>query len=93
MHVLRIEHGVPDFQRWKSVFDSDPIDRKGGGVRSYRVLHSDDGTAVAIDLDFDTAAQAEEFRQRLEALWAGPAAEIARDPRARIWELADSADL
>lgn len=93
MHVLRIEHGVPDFQRWKSVFDSDPIDRKGGGVRSYRVLRSDDGTAVAIDLDFDTAAQAEEFRQRLEALWAGPAAEITRDPRARIWELADSADL
>lgn len=94
MPVLRIEHAVVDFDRWKQLFDRDPVDRKGGGVRRYRVLRSaEDADVVAIDLEFDSAAEAENFRKRLEALWAGPAAAITRDPRARIWDVAESSEV
>jgi hypothetical protein len=40
MFTLRIQHSVPDFDRWKQAFDSDPADRKGSGVHTYRVLRS-----------------------------------------------------
>jgi hypothetical protein len=36
MHILRIEHPVPNYNAWKAAFDSDPIDREGSGVRRYR---------------------------------------------------------
>ena len=28
MHILRIEHPVPDYDAWKQAFDSDPIGRE-----------------------------------------------------------------
>lgn len=28
MHVLRIEHPVPDFDAWKEAFDNDPVRRE-----------------------------------------------------------------
>src|SRR5207245_1771311 len=60
MPILRIEHAVPDFSGWKRAFDSDPADRKGSGVRRYRVLRSvDDPNYVMIDLEFDTLEDAE----------------------------------
>jgi hypothetical protein len=27
MHILRIEHPVPDYDAWKQAFDSDPLNR------------------------------------------------------------------
>jgi hypothetical protein len=33
MHVLRIEHPVPDYDAWKEAFDNDPVGREQGGVR------------------------------------------------------------
>ncbi len=42
MHVLRVEHGVSDYDAWKRAFDSDPIGREAGGVRAYRVLRAAD---------------------------------------------------
>ena len=27
VHILRIEHPVPDYDAWKEAFDSDPISR------------------------------------------------------------------
>jgi hypothetical protein len=35
MAILRIEHRVPSYESWKQAFDSDPVDRKGSGVRRY----------------------------------------------------------
>ena len=59
MHTLRIEHQVQDYDRWKQVFDSDPADRKGSGVRAYRVMRAvDEPDLVLIDLDFDSAEEA-----------------------------------
>ena len=42
MHILRIEHAVPDFESWKAAFDGDPIGRERSGVRRYRVMRASD---------------------------------------------------
>ena len=42
MHILRIEHPVPDYDAWKEAFDSNPISRGWSGVRRYRILRPTD---------------------------------------------------
>jgi hypothetical protein len=88
MHVLRIEHGVRDFDSWKKAFDSDPIGREAGGVRSYRVLRADDDPNYAlIDLEFDDASAAESFLDGLRQLWQR--VEGLTEPTARIVEVVE----
>lgn len=55
MVVLRIQHAVPDFEGWLRAFRSDPVDRKGAGVRylGSRVVADADG--VPVDLLFGGA--------------------------------------
>jgi len=65
MPTLRLEHSVPNFEKWKQAFDADPVDRKGSGVRRFQILCSrDDPNYVMIDLEFDSIAEAESFRTR-----------------------------
>ena len=91
MHVLRIEHPVPDFDAWKDAFDSDPVGRKQGGVRSYRILRpTDDRQYVMIDLEFDDSSEAEAFLAKLRELWARVQGTIMESPRARIVEQVES---
>jgi len=88
MHVLRIEHGVRDFDSWKKAFDSDPIGREAGGVRSYRVLRADDDPNYAlVDLEFDDASTAESFLGGLRQLWGR--VEGLTEPKARIVEVVE----
>jgi hypothetical protein len=85
MAIVRIEHSVPNFERWKQAFDSDPVDRKGSGVRRYQVLRAlDDPNHVMIDLEFDTLAEAEAFLRTMQRIWSGAAKAVMQDPRARI---------
>jgi hypothetical protein len=89
IHILRIEHDVPDFEGWKRMFDSDPIGREAGGVRGYRVLRaSDDLDHVLIDLEFDDAPTAEAFLAKLRELWAR--VDVMRDPTGRVVEVVES---
>jgi hypothetical protein len=91
MLVIRIEHSVPDFDKWKHAFDRDPADRKGSGVRRYRVLRlNDDPNYVMVDLDFDSAGEAEAFLQKMHRIWEGPAKGVMQNPRARIAEVVES---
>ncbi len=88
MHTLRIEHQISDFDSWKAAFDRDPIGRERSGVRRHRVLRPlDDQDYVLIDLDFDSASDAEAFlaalrrevwgsRQAAPALVGGPQTRI-----------------
>jgi hypothetical protein len=70
MLVLRIQHPVDDFDAWKRAFDADPLDRKGSGVRSYRVMRGvDDPRLVTVDLAFDDRDAAESMRAALLGLW------------------------
>ena len=92
MPTLQIEHGVRDFDAWKQAFDNDPAGRAAGGVRGYRVLRpTNDPQYVIVDLDFDTEAEAEAFREKLRVLWRGAGASLGLEsPRARILEVAES---
>jgi hypothetical protein len=94
VHILRIEHRVTDYDRWKQVFDSDPADRRGSGVRGYRVMRPvDDPDFVQIDLDFDSAEAAEAMQQKLLSLWAGPGKAVMVEPQARIVEAVEARTL
>ena len=87
MHILQIEHAVPDFDAWKKAFDSDPVGREQGGVRRYRVLRPiDNPNYVIVDLEFDNSAKAEAFRAALRELWSRVEGRVAESPRARIIE-------
>ena len=89
MPTLHLEHAIKDFELWKTAFDRDPIDRRGLGVRRYRIVRPlDDPHYVMVDLDFETAADAEACRAALQVLWgsgtAAPA--LVGDPQVRIVE-------
>jgi hypothetical protein len=91
MVTLRIQHAVPGFDQWKRAFDSDPMDRKGAGVRRYQVHRAiDEPNLVMIDLEFDTADAAREMLSRLRQLWAGPGGAVMRNPSAWIIETVES---
>jgi hypothetical protein len=85
MHILRIEHPVPNFDAWKEAFDSDPIGRRRSGVRRYRVLRpTDDPNYVMVDLEFDSASEAEAVHAALRELWGR--VDVMYSPQAQIVE-------
>ncbi len=85
MPTVRIEHSVPNFDKWKQVFDSDPADRKGSGVRSYQIFRSqDDPNYVLIDLEFDGLDEAEAFLHTMQRIWGGAGKAVMQNPRARV---------
>jgi hypothetical protein len=91
MPMLRIQHSVPNFEAWKRAFDSDPVDRKGSGVRRYHVYRSiADTNLVMIDLEFDAVEEAERLLEKLRHLWAGPGGAVMRNPEVWIIETVES---
>ncbi len=91
MHILRIEHPVPDFDGWKKAFDSDPVGRKKSGVRRYQVLRPiDDPNYVMIDLEFDTASDAEALLAAMRVVWGRVAGTVIWNPQARIVEAVET---
>lgn len=92
MPILQIEHAVRDYDAWKQAFDSDPVARERGGVRRYRVLRpSDDPNYVIVDLDFDSASEAEAFQTALRELWDRVGEDLGLEgTRARIVEAVES---
>ena len=86
--ILRIEHPVSDFDRWRRAFDSDPVGRERGGVRHYRIMRAgDDPSYALVDLEFDEPEAAEEFLAQLQQLWGR--VDVISDPSARIVELVE----
>jgi hypothetical protein len=94
MVIVRIEHVVPDFNKWKLVFDNDPADRKGSGVRRYQVLRlRENPNHVMIDLEFDEIDRANAFVQKMQQIWNGPGKAVMQNPQARIVDLAERKEL
>jgi len=94
MPIVRIEHAVPNFERWKQAFDNDPVDRKGSGVRRYQVFRAhDDPNYVMIDLEFDSVSEAEAFLRTMERLWIGAGKAVMQNPRSRIAEQVETIEL
>lgn len=75
MTILQIEQPIQTYDVWKAAFDGDPVGRRAGGVRRYRIYRAvDDPNYVALDLEFDDQASAESFRSAFEHLCSPQAA-------------------
>ncbi len=91
MPIIRIQHMVPDFDRWKQAFERDPMDRRESGVTRYHIFRSvNDPNLVLIDLEIDTVAHSRALLERLEQLWAGPGGAVMQNPKALIVEAVES---
>lgn len=94
MAILRIEHRVPNYEGWKRAFDSDPVDRKGSGVRRYQILRGlDDPNEVMIDLEFDTKSEAEALLTAMRGVWKQVGGSVMWNPQAWIIEVVESHEL
>jgi hypothetical protein len=93
MVTLRIEHPVPNFERWEEAFDSDPAGRERSGVRRYQVLRSiEDRNYVMIDLEFDSSAEAEALLATMRRVWSQAGHSVSTSQRARIAEAVETKD-
>ena len=91
MPLVRIQHAVPNFENWKRAFESDPMDRKGSGVRRYEIYRSvEDANFVMIDLQLDTLANAQTLLGKLRHLWGGPGGAVMQNPEAWILETVEA---
>ena len=94
MPIVRIEHSVPSFEKWKQAFDTDPADRKGSGVRRYQIFRAhEDPNYVMIDLEFDSMPEAEGFLRTMQRIWEGPGKSVMQSPRARLADSVESREL
>jgi len=85
--MLRIEHPVPNFERWKQAFDSDPVGREKMGVKRYQILRPvDNPNYVMIDLEFNTAKEAESLLAAMRGVWERVQGTIMTNPQTHIVE-------
>ena len=95
MATLHIEHSIVDFDLWNTAFDRFADVRQQSGVRRHRVQRPiDDPQYVVIDLDFDTAAEAQRFLELLQTtVWSSRenAPALVGTPQTKILEPADVA--
>jgi ribosomal protein L35AE/L33A len=90
MHILQIEHPVPNFEGWKKAFEADPIGRQQGSVLRYKISRKvDDPNYVIIDLEFDKLNEAENFLSSLRKVWGRVEGTVMNNPQARIIEVVE----
>jgi hypothetical protein len=91
MATLRIEHAISDYQTWQQAFDSFAEARAAAGVRGFTIRQPvDDPKYLTLDLEFDTAEQAEAFAGFLHThVWssAASAPALVGAPHTRVLEL------
>jgi hypothetical protein len=91
MFILQVEHKVTNYDGWKKLFDSDPINRKKSGVQRYRIFRpTDNPNYVIIDLEFDNLNSAETTLIELRKLWGQVDGKLIFNPETRILEVMES---
>jgi len=91
MYTLRIEHPVPSYEKWKQAFDSDPVGREKMRVRRYQILRPvDNPNYVMIQLEFDTASDAEALLTAMRTVWSSVEGTIMTNPKAQIVEILET---
>lgn len=95
MATLHIEHAITDLKIWLAAFGRFAQVRQERGVRAHRVYQPvDDDRYILIDLDFDTADEAEQFKRFLESnVWSSRETSpgLAGTPRARVLTVVEPA--
>jgi hypothetical protein len=90
MFILRIEHNTGDYDRWKQLFDGDPVDRAGKGVRRHYVSRAvDDLSLICIELAFDTREQAETLLAAMAEVWGRVQGDVISAPSSRLFEVVE----
>jgi hypothetical protein len=88
MATLHIEHPITDLETWLGAFGRFAEARTNAGVKAQRVHQPlDDDTYIYVELDFETAEQAQGFKNFLETqVWSSPEASpgLGGTPRARV---------
>ena len=94
MYVLNYWHSVTDYGEWKKIFDRDPLDRQGSGVRRV-VIERPIGqeNKVVGHLEFDSLQEAETFAGRLNEIWNGNASSIVSDTGYTLSEILEDQQL
>jgi hypothetical protein len=93
VYVINLWHNVSDYDEWRQLFERDPLDREGSGVRRYQILRpTDDEHLVIGHLEFDGRDEAERFAGRLRELWSGMDDSIMSDADLTIMEVAESGE-
>lgn len=91
MYTLCIEHPVPNYENWKRAFDSDPVGREKMKVRHYQILRPLDNPAyVMINLEFDTASDAQALLTVMRAVWERVEGTIMTNPKVQIVEVVET---
>jgi hypothetical protein len=91
MYILRIEHPITNYEGWKKAFDNDPASRQKSGVLQYRVLRPiDDANYIMIDLEFETANEAEALLANMRVIWGRVEGTIMMNPQSRIVEMVET---
>lgn len=91
MYTLCIEHPVPSYEKWKQAFDSDPVGREKMRVRRYQILRPVDNPNYAIiQLEFNTASDAEALLNAMRAVWSRVEGTIMTNPKAQIVEIIET---
>lgn len=94
MIILQIEHTVMNFDGWKKAFESDPINRKASGVRSYKIYRRvDDASYVILDLEFETLKEAEDTLVKLRNLWNKVTGQIIMKVQTRMLDLVENVSI
>jgi len=68
MAIMLLHFEVDDYDAWKPGFDEDPAGRAAAGATSHKIARSvDNPNEVFIRVEFPSADQAKDFRERLVA--------------------------
>lgn len=89
MHILAINHGVEDYDRWKAVFDGYP--HAEGGARFHRINRNvDDPNNITVVAGFETTEAARAFVDDARLKDAMQRAGVTGQPRIEIFEEVES---
>ena len=91
MIILQIEHPVKDYAGWKNVFDKDPMDRKGSGVKRYSIYRAaDDPFLVFIIMEMNSLEEASVLLEKLKVLWKNLDGRLIDRPKGTIIQLVET---
>ena len=94
MILLHIEHTTPNFEAWKTSFDSYAALRQQSGVRRYRIIRPIDNPNFAmIDLEFDNVRDAQSLLAAVQQVWQHVGGTLITDPEWQICEVAETQEV
>jgi hypothetical protein len=94
MILLHVEHATPNFEAWKTSFDSYAALRQQSSVRRYRIVRPIDNPNFAmIDLEFDSVGEAQSLLGAVQQLWQRVGGTLIQDPQWRICEVAETQEV